>query len=373
MTGLIGRFRGLATIPSAYGLVLILLGITCGFGATIWEHAYPTLPYGLALLHKQLEHLAIALFSVGLIAVLIEFRDWQEYFQKRIAETILQQAYLNTLDRDQLIALQTNTLKAFFKVDDLDRQGSFLEFFHTRLHSYIGSPFREDVDYQIALTRVPGNADYFNVNEVATFKCKAVGASIPNEVSWTTDPEPTVVCEEVSFALTVPKRFAEKVKATNGATALDTNHLLFRSSDNPSRLVQFTSEDGAYRGYKLSLQDFCHMDGLGMKIHARYRMNTTAPLAWGATHPSHRFAVTLSYPPEYRALVNWFGFDGESVHEEEGNAGFYSLRYDSWLLPDSGMSIHFVNSNAAMPHAISPNPSLAGISGNVETSSNHEG
>ena len=44
MSRLIVHFRGLATVPSAYGLILILLGIACGFGATIWEHAYLTCP-----------------------------------------------------------------------------------------------------------------------------------------------------------------------------------------------------------------------------------------------------------------------------------------------------------------------------------------
>ncbi len=125
-----------------YCLVLICLGIIAGLSAVVWEEAYPTLPHGWALTRKLLDHLAIALFSVGLIAIIIEFRDWQEYFQKRIAETILQQSYLRMLDKDQLIALQTNTLKAFFQVEDLDRKDSFLEFFHSRIHKYIASPPR---------------------------------------------------------------------------------------------------------------------------------------------------------------------------------------------------------------------------------------
>jgi hypothetical protein len=118
--------------------------------------------------------------------------------------------------------------------------------------------------------------------------------------------------------------------------------MIFRSDESPCKLERFTSHDSALVEYRLALDEYCHIDGLVIKTHCRYKMKKGSPLAWGMTHPTRRFSTTLSYPTEYRASVHWFGFEEEFVDEQEGNPGVYNLRYDSWLLPDSGVSIRIL-------------------------------
>src|SRR5215207_6049657 len=48
---------------------------------------------------KLIEHLGIAAIVLGVVSIIVEFRDWQEYFQKRLADIVIERKYLNTLDR----------------------------------------------------------------------------------------------------------------------------------------------------------------------------------------------------------------------------------------------------------------------------------
>ena len=48
----------------------------------------------------------------------------------------MQQSYLNRLDQKALAQLQTSVLKAQFKDEQIDHEGSFLNYFHNNLHRY---------------------------------------------------------------------------------------------------------------------------------------------------------------------------------------------------------------------------------------------
>lgn len=94
--------------------------------------------------------------------------------------------------------------------------------------------------------------------------------------------------------------------------------------------------DGRYTGYKLPLGDgYRGIDELGSKICSKYTIPKESPIAWGMIYPSRHFSLTVSYPPEVKAIVNLFGFE-EQIVDQDDKMGFYNLRYGSWLLPDSG-------------------------------------
>lgn len=329
-----------SNITSAYAVLLMVTGIAVALGALTWEEAAPRVPHYLELARKLLDHLAVALFSIGLVAIIIEFRDWQEYFQKRIAETILQRAYLRTLGHDQLIALQTDTMKAFFAVDDLDRKDSFLEFSQKRLQAYIGSPFREDVDFQIAVSDPEDKSDYWQIDEVSSYRLRAVGGNIQDHAIWMTEPHPFAICGHVTFTVTRPH---------DRADGAEKSQEIFQSEDVPNAgaLTQHTINQ--WSGYRLNLEQYRKVDGLAVKIHAQYQLLKGTPLPITLAHVTRRFALTLKYPEKCRAIVNFFGFypDHGIPEENDFNPGLYTHRFDSWLLPSSGISVDLVTGTPA--------------------------
>lgn len=55
--------------------------------------------------------------------------------------------------------------------------------------------------------------------------------------------------------------------------------------------------------------------------------------------PTKNFKFTIDYPHEHKLDVTIIGIDRRDYFEEKRN-GFYSLRYDSWLLPTTGLVFH---------------------------------
>ena len=133
------------------------------------------------LLLNLFSTLAIAVISIGVISIIINFRDWKSYFQERLAEIIVKKSYLQTLDSSELLDLQTATLKAFFKVEDIDREGSFLNHFFLKTHSLIGSHFREDWNLLVNLDYHKENGE-ITADEVVSWRCRKVGDNIQKKL-----------------------------------------------------------------------------------------------------------------------------------------------------------------------------------------------
>jgi hypothetical protein len=160
------------------GLALLLLFLILEgafFEPTPTDH---TQHLGKSILHavvRLLELTGVACFVLGLIHIMVETEGWSDYFRERIQEIVLQQSYLNTLDKDRLTALQASLLKAQFKDPHIDREGSFFNYLNTNLHPYLASPYREDVSAEAIYSEA---GDSWEVFDRVTFICKKAASGI---------------------------------------------------------------------------------------------------------------------------------------------------------------------------------------------------
>ena len=173
--------------PAAYlnghwGLALVFLGLFLEETnkPAPGEHLEAWKVIGL----KLINHLGIAAISIGFVGLILEVRDWQNYFQEQLASTILKRDYIDTLERTELLDLQKKTWKAYYKNANIDREGGFLEYFDRKRHQFIGSPYREGADMEMVLRNSPGRPDLFDVNETISYRCRKMGQEIQNEVKW---------------------------------------------------------------------------------------------------------------------------------------------------------------------------------------------
>ena len=168
--------------PYLWTSITILSGIAIVLLALWWNTPTGSLSGLFHLLNKFLENLGVSLLILGIIGILLEFRDWKEYFRERLSEIIVKKDYLKKLDQGELVRLQTDTLKAFFKTDDIDREGSFLNFFHNKIQGYIGSPYRQNYYDSIVIEEYKEDDKYWKVTEVSTYTCRQVGGTIQDSV-----------------------------------------------------------------------------------------------------------------------------------------------------------------------------------------------
>ena len=59
-----------------------------------------------------LQAIGIALIGFGFVGMILETKDWRDYFESRIKDIVIQQDYLQNLDSPTLKNLETSVLKA---------------------------------------------------------------------------------------------------------------------------------------------------------------------------------------------------------------------------------------------------------------------
>jgi hypothetical protein len=291
------------------------------------------------LLLKLMEHMGLALISIGIVGIIVDFPDWQKYFQERVADTIIHRNYLNTLSKSQLIDLQTDTLKAFHGLDDIDRQGSLIEFFHTRINNHIGSPFRENVQAILSVVPTEDGTGYV-VDDIVSYTCRKTGDYIQGQVQWSAAQDEIDKLDEFKVQIRVPQNFFQspEFKTRYPSTAMDEDTVLIFDSKDSAQNQLVPAKEG--HGYTLPLSDFREVDGLSVKISVRYVVPAGRMITWRMTYPSRNVTGVVRFPPDFNVHVEVFGFGSEELNEED-KVGLYTFSYNSWLLPHSGFAFDF--------------------------------
>jgi hypothetical protein len=335
-----------------WGLVAILLGLVLILGSlVIEEKAKPVSNIDLIGI-KFLEHMGIALMTIGIVGIIVDFPDWQKYFQERIAETIIQRRYLDTLEKSELIDLQTNTLKAYFSLDEIDRKGSLLEFFHEKVHSYLGLPYREDVSCTLSINPTAGGTRYA-VEDVVSYSCRKVGDYIQDQIRWTADRDEIESLDEFKILIKIPQNFFQSPEFKTKYPSMKAE-VTFDMNKEEDQVLQ-KNPDGT--GFTLPLLDFREIDDLYVKISVKYTIVAGRMLQWTMTHPSKHVTGVVHYPPDFKLHVDAYGItraeleEHPTAKEEHPTPGLYTFSYKSWLLPYSGFAFAFrapVESSAKM-------------------------
>jgi hypothetical protein len=319
----------------AWGSLIILIGVLLILGMMLIEVTVKPERHEFIIHIGLVEHLVVSDIVLGCVGIMADFHHWQKYFQERLAETIIGRNYLKTLSKPQLISLQTDTLRAFFQVDEIDREESLLGYFLTKIQGYIASPYRLDTS-GIATVRLSEDKRTFLVEETISYKCRKVGGSIQNEVSWVYSKDLIKNIEEFHIQLEIPEGLyqAPDFQARHPAISGIQTTYDMKVKDG-SKLIP----DANGAGFTLPLDDYRDIDGLYVEVHVKYVVGCGWPFTWGMSHPSKNLTLTVNYPEDFDLEMNAFGIQDDEYHEEK-RKGLYVLRYDSWLLPSMGLYYH---------------------------------
>jgi hypothetical protein len=284
---------------------------------------------GLNLLHalvKLLEVSGIAFMVLGLIHLVIETESWSEYFRERLREIVTAQSYLNTLDNDRLRALQTSILKAQFKDQQIDREGSFLSYLHSNLHPYIATPYREDVSAEVIYT---DGGDHWDVFDRVTYVCRRAASGIQADVTTQIDTDEYLSIQEFKIEIQFPSTHEK------------------RGVIEPlyDKIPEFGKE------LAVSLEKYNQVDGLIVSISEKYKIRKDQFQYWTMTNPTKNFDLTLNFPKEYEIQCKHMVLSPESVLAT-CQPGYYKAKYDFWVLPHSGIAWTFTR--AATPAQTTP-------------------
>lgn len=319
--------------PVLWGLGSVFLGIVLILLVVLWEEQYPPMSLKSKLPIGLLTHVGIALLLLGVVAIIVEFKSWRDYFEDRFISIIQKKEFLRTLHRTELLSLVNNVFQAYYRVQNLVYKDSFLEFFNTRIQKYIGDPFRDDV-LGIITVQNSDEAGVYVVKEDLGYRCRMVntGSSIQKTAGWNISRGDIVgALENYKITLTLPEDRPKHFNCPTNCTR-DGYSLVYNKD-------HLKSTEGV-QGFELSLQEFAQLDKLHVQIHVEYKIVKEKFLAWGMGYPSRGFKTIFNYPEEVEITVETFGMD-ESRTRKTTQPGLYALSCDSWLLPDYGLAYQF--------------------------------
>jgi hypothetical protein len=321
--------EGLGKVAKA-GVVLILLGVVAILAALLVEARNPgTHGVLLSLLEKVGEALVIA----GAIDIVIHLRDWSDYFMERLRDAIVQESYLKKLDPGALRHLIGRAFRAQLDNPSIsaDNKAGFLDYFFSDLQQFIGEPFRENVVAE--LTARKHSDGFLLIEDNLTYICRESKGNIQEKVRWSNEEGEH---EKMDLLRICVKRSNSKEERVLYDSKIPSD-LKKKPLSTPLRVEeQIADED--------------RMDGLLVKVCAQYIIRADRFQYWNMSHLTRNLSLSLRFPEDYEVEVATFGMKEESLTKFEG-IDHCTLRYTSWLLPDTGISWTFNERGARRQNA----------------------
>jgi hypothetical protein len=336
-----------------YGVIAILVGVVLLFvGLYLGEAAMTTAPGANAAVAAAVEHLSLSyafllalqgigvtLIGFGLLTLFLEIPDWRNYFADRVKEIVIQQDYLKSLDSRTLDALQDNVLKARFNDPGIDREGSFLSYFHQTLHRYIADPYREDVTAELLCEEV--NDSGIKIIEKVTYACRKAGAAIQRNILWSADPDEFLAVDKVKASVQYPYTHKKRGEVVQ----------LFEKTNLDVRGLEKSEIEQSLESYK-------EVDGLIVILESHYTVSVQRFQYWQMAHPTRNFQIMVTFPREYKIQMKPLVLN-ENLCLITNVEGYSSIKYDSWMLPMSGIAWRLIKEVDVAPATVPEAPAPA--------------
>jgi len=321
------------------GIIVALLGLLLAIAAVIWENEVNGQPGAhnayVKLATDLLALVGMTIFTMGALTILLETKSWKTYFETGLKDVVVKQDYLSKLSDEELRTLQINSLKAFYRGDNLEREGSFLIYCGQKIHRYIGLPYREDVQDEIVVEEFDPASNIAKVYEKLVYVCRKAGERglIQPEIKWTPDEDeyltnPVPVCK---LSLKYPE------------THEKAGHEIKEELKGPDY------------NFSLTGNGLDTVDGLVVTVELWYSVEAARLQNWYMGYPTKNFTLVIKYPEELTIQLKEFVSYPDLV-QRTPKKGYFSLSYNMWLLPyQNGVAWHFLKS---LPATVSAKPTL---------------
>jgi hypothetical protein len=314
---------------------------------------------------KALAELGLAVFSIGGIALLLEVPVMSSYFQTKIARTMTAKEYLKKLERGQLETLQADTLKAYWKLEGIERGGTLYDYCKNQVQGFIAEPFRENIVGIYKIKAVNGNLE---VEERLSYTCRAVRGKIQPDAMWSTRTGEIYNRQEFRVTLEIPDdvwtpEFQQKHPGLERRVVFDQNDIKPQDKSSQKAYREFVKylrlinaepkdrnstrleelEEEGHVGYRVSLENYEDVDGLRIGVQTKYQAPVGRSLTWQMSHPSKNVTGVVIFEG-LSFYLETFGVSEKYLHENNKSSedSPQSFDYDSWLLPESGFVFHLL-------------------------------
>jgi hypothetical protein len=263
-------------------------------------------------------NIGMALIGLGLISCVVQTRAWREYFETRLREVVVKQSYLKSLAPLQLRDLLAGVFKALLNSPDIEKEGSFFNYFRQNLTSLLSEPYREDVSGEIVLMGDTDNT--FKIFDRLSYVCRKGRDAIQEEVKMSCDENELLQVANLKIEIQYPRDHPEKGGQRN--TIGMKKEFLERDTHNKI-------------GFRESLADYKHIDGLIVTITSEDTVHKELFQYWQMSQATKNYDLTIRCPEKYHIQIKPLVLHPEMCQLTE-KPGYVRLKYNCWTLPEAG-------------------------------------
>ncbi len=279
-------------------------------------------------------NISVGLIALGIVALILQLPDWRNYFQDRVKETVIDRTYLNSLSEEELSSLQISTLKAKYKNTDIDREGSFLQYFQKRIEDYIGKPYRENVNTAMVIKEHDSNPDFFVVTDSISYICRKLGSKIQEDVRWLYEHGEFEEIIDIVVILICPNSNQNNCSNSCKDRCIEGRITLTKETLDKD----FFSNTEHESGYIVRLKELLpESDKIEVQMSTIYSIRKDRFFTWAMTHPSKNINFTIIYPDAYQ-IQTFVGGIEPKEYSKNIKSNMYVFNHQGWFLPRTGLA-----------------------------------
>lgn len=347
----------------SWGIFIIMLGLlSISFGLILDAKGW-LINFKISTF---LNTVGTTILTMGFFQIILDLKSWRNYFEDRVVSVFKKQDFLDDLNEKELMEIQINALRAYFKDDSIAREGSFFEYYKRNLQRLIEEPYREDVHFSLVVHDDNSDSSQMSISLLASYVCrKGSDGYIQPNIFW--DIHRRDVKSIQSFDIQL-QHFEEKtlpeiqsIKFNEQSWYDDFNSKSEPHSANPqkcenclhhclinkeilddscSEIVCFCKNKGEHNEeigfcYPLS-EKYKNLDKLHVIVKAKYTVPIEDLRIFKIYFLSKNVTFSIHHPEGFAVDFYSFGVfkDLLMITQEEC---YYRHHYDSWMLPDNGI------------------------------------
>jgi hypothetical protein len=300
------------------GALAIVIGFAILTWTVYWFDQSPAASTWKKPAGELLAHLGVAAIIFGMFNMIIGIPDWSRYFERRLQNIVFKHGYLRSLSKPQLRSLWRRTVRAFFDSEDVDRAGTFADYFDNHLHEDLGNPYRENVR---SVMSYEDHGDFFFVHDFLSYVIRSNRGAIQESVPWENEEDEIDTVLEVRVGVRFPDGHAQA-----GESQILHSDAATKEKPLPKRVV-----------VNCGLAEHAGIDGLIIEVEATYLVKKSRFQYWAMSFSTRDFALTINHPSDYSVVFKAFVHDPQLTSAERLINQFH-FECDSWMLANSGVA-----------------------------------
>ena len=186
------------------------------------------------------------------------------------------------------------------------------------MNSYIAEPYREDATCEILWEGEEG--DGIKIYDKISYVCRKSGAGIQKAVRWQPDPNEFLKVYSLDISIKYPYNHEKRGQIVS----------VYSQADLSSKKCHEIQVNGSLEPYK-------DIDQLIVIVESHYVVHNERFQYWQMTHPTKNFEITITFPTDYSIQLKPLVLN-EDLCQNTNKVGYAKVKYDSWMLPMSGLA-----------------------------------